>query len=103
MLVSVVSSIRPGTLHCPDRTPEEWPREFGALVHEASVVPLTVESEGKQTGSFYAVTNITEIIERVGPADLCSDLSDVSIASKTGRVRVCKWTVVHVVLSCHPG
>ena len=103
MIVSVVSSIRPGTLHRPDRTPEHGPREVGELVHDAAVVRHSVESEGKQTFSLYAILRVQEIIEWVCPADLCSDLSDVSIASKTGRVRVCRWSVVHVVLSCHPG
>ena len=103
MIVSVVSSIRPGTLHRPDRTPEDGPREVLQLVHDAGVVRHSVESEGKQTFSFYAITPVAPIIEWVGPADLCSDLSDVSIASETGRVRVCWWSEVHVVLSCHPG
>ena len=103
MIVNVVSSIRPGTLHRPDRTPEDGPREVLQLVHDAGVVRHSIESEGKQTFSFYASVSVPPIIEWVGPADLCSDLSDVSIASETGRVRVCRWSVVHVVLSCHPG
>ena len=102
MIVSVVSSIRPGTLHRPDRTPKDGPREVLQLVHDAGVVSLSVESEGKQTFSLYAICPVIVIIEWVCPADLCSDLSDVSIASETGRVRVCRWSVVHVVLSCHP-
>ena len=103
MLVSVVSSIRSSTLHRPDRTAEHGPGKVGELVHDAGVVTLSVESEGKQTGSFYAIIPVPIIIEGVCPADLCSDLSDVSIASVTGRVRVSRWCVVHVVLSCYPG
>ena len=103
MFVSVVSSIRSSTLHRPDRTAEDGPGEVGELVHDAGVVTHSVESEGKQTGGFYAITLVIIIIERCCPADLCSDLIDVSIASETGRVRVCRWSVVHVVLSCHPG
>ena len=103
MKVSVVSSIRPGTLHRPDRTPEDGPREVCKLKLYTCTVVLSAESEGKQTFSFYAIMPVPVNIEWVGPADLCSDLSDVSIASETGRVRVCRWSVVHVVLSCHPG
>ena len=103
MFVTVVSSIRSSTLHRPDRTAEHGPGKVGELVHDAGVVTLSVESEGKQTGSFYAILSVKPIIEGVCPADLCSDLSDVSIASGTGRVRVSRWCVVHVVLSCYPG
>ena len=103
MIVSVVSSIRSSTLHRPDRTAEHGPGKVGELVHDAGVVTHSVESEGKQTGSFYAIFIVVKITEGVCPADLCSDLSDVSIASGTGRVRVSRWCVVHVVLSCHPG
>ena len=103
MFVSVVSSIGSSTLHRPDRTAEDGPGEVGELVRDAGFVTHSVESEGKQTGGFYAFTSVVIIIEGVCPADLCSDLSDVSIASETGRVRVCRWSVVHVVLSCHPG
>ena len=103
MLVSVLSSSRSSTLHRPDRTAEHGPGKVGELVHDAGVVTLSVESEGKQTGSFYAIIPVPIIIEGVCPADLCSDLSDVSIASGTGRVRVSRWCVVHVVLSCYPG
>ena len=103
MKVSVVSSIRPGTLHRPDRTPEDGPREVLNRVHDASVVPLSVESEGKQTFSFYASVSVLPVTEWVCPADLCSDLSDISIASETGRVRVSNWSEIHSVLSCHPG
>ena len=103
MIVSVVSSIRPGTLHRPDRTPEDGPREVLNRVHDASVVPLSVESEGKQTFSFYASVSVLPVTEWVCPADLCSDLSDISIASETGRVRVSNWSEIHSVLSCHPG
>ena len=67
------------------------------------VVTHSVESEGKQTGGFYAIASVLEIIEGVCPADLCSDLSDVAIASETGRVRVSRWSEVHVVLSRYPG
>ena len=102
MFVSVVSSISSSTLHRPDRTAEDGPGEVGELVHDAGVVTHSVESEGKQTGGFYAIKPVSRVIEGVCPADLCSDLSDVSIASETGRVRVCRWSVVHVVLSCHP-
>ena len=103
MIVSVVSSIRSSTLHRPDRTAEHGPGKVGELVHDAGVVTLSVESKGKQTGSFYAISSVIDIIEGVCPADLCSDLSDVSIASGTGRVRDSRWCVVHVVLSCYPG
>ena len=103
MIVSVVSSIRSSTLHRPDRTAEDGPGEVGELVHDAGVVTHSVESEGKQTGGFYAIFTVKLTIEGVCPADLCSDLSDVSIASETGRVRVSRWCVVHVVLSCNPG
>ena len=103
MIVSVVSSIRSSTLHRPDRTAEHGPGKVGELVHDAGVVTLSVESEGKQTGSFYAIIPVPIIIEGVCPADLCSDLSDVAIASGTGRVRDSRWCVVHVVLSCYPG
>ena len=100
MYVNVVSS---NTLHRPDRTAEHGPGKVGDLVHDAGVVTHSVESEGKQTGSFYAIFPVLPIIEGVCPADLCSDLSDVSIASGTGRVRFSRWCVVHVVLSCYPG
>ena len=103
MFVSVVSSIRSSTLHCPDRTAEDGPGEVGELVHDAGVVTHSVESEGKQTGGFYAIQPVPNIIEGVCPADLCSDLSDVAIASETGRVRVSRWSVGHVVLSRYPG
>ena len=103
MIVSVVSSIRASTLHCPDRTAEQGPGKVGELIHDAGVVTLSVESEGKQTGSLYAICPVLIIIEGVCPADLGSDLSDVALTSETGRVRVSSWSVVHVVLSCHPG
>ena len=103
MKVSVVSSIRTSTLHRPDRTAEHGPGKVGELVHDAGVVTLSVESEGKQTDCFYAIIPVQNFIEGICPADLCSDLSDVSIASETGRVRDSRWCVVHVVLSCYPG
>ena len=59
MIVSVVSSIRSSTLHRPDRTAEDGPGEVGELVHDAGVVTLSVESEGKQTGSLYAVSSVS--------------------------------------------
>ena len=102
MIVSVISSIRSSTLHRPDRTAEHGPGKVGELVHDAGVVTHSVESEGKQTGSFYAIFPVIPIIEGVCPADLCSDLSDVAIASETGRVRVSRWSVGHVVLSRYP-
>ena len=102
MLASVVSSTRSSTLHRPDRTAEDGPGEVGELVHDAGSVIHPVESEGKQTGGFYAILPVKPV-SRVCPADLCSDLSDVAIASETGRVRVSTWSVLHVVLSCHPG
>ena len=85
MYVNVVSS---NTLHRPDRTAEHGSSKFIYLVHDAGAVTISVESEGKQTGSLYAVPLIPPTIEGICPADLCSDLSDVSIASGTGRVRV---------------
>ena len=103
MIVSVVSPIRPRTLHRPYRTPEDGTGEIGELVHDAGVVTLSVQSEGKQTGSLYAILSVVIIIVGVCPAFLCSDLSDVPIASETGRVLVSRCSVVHVVLSCHPG
>ena len=93
MHVSVVSSIRSSTFHRPDRTAEDGPGEVGELVHDAGVVTHSVESEGKQTGGFYAVDPIIRVTEGVCPADICSDLSDVAIASETGRVRVSRWCV----------
>ena len=103
MIVSVVSSIRPGSLHRPYRTAEDGPCEVGELVHDAGGVSLSVQSEGEQTGSFYTTSRVKPITKGVCPAFLCSDLSDISIASETGRVKVSRWCVVHVVLSCHPG
>ena len=103
MIVSVVSSIGSSALHRPDRTAEDGPGEVGELVHDAGVVTHSVESEGKQTGGFYAIFPVPLIIEGVCPADLCSDLSDVAIASETGRVRVSRRSVGHVVLSRYPG
>ena len=103
MIVSVVSSISSSTLHRPYRTHEDRPCEVLYLVHDAAAVTLSVESEGKQTGGLYAILPVPSISEGVCPADLCSDLSDVAIAIETGRVRVSRWCVVHVVLSCYPG
>ena len=103
MFVSVVSSIGSSTLHRPDRTAEDRPGEVGELVHDAGVVTHSVESEGKQTGGFYPIIPVPVITEGVCPADLCSDLSDVAIARETGRVRVSRWSVGHVVLSGNPG
>ena len=103
MIVSVVCSLRSSTFHRPDRTAEDGPGEVGELVHDAGSMTYSVESEGKQTGGFYAIFPVPLIIEGVCPADLCSDLSDVSIASETGRVRVSRWSVGHVVLSRYPG
>ena len=100
MFVSVVSS---SNLHRPYRTAEDGPGEVGHLVEEASVVTLSVESEGKETASLYAIYPIPVVVEGVCSADLCSDLSDVAIASETGRVSVSRWSVVHVVLSRYPG
>ena len=102
MCVSVVSSIRSSTLHRPYRTPEDRPCEVFNRTHDAAAVTLSVESEGKQTGGLYAVSNVRPT-SRIGPADLGSDLSDVALTSETGRVRVSSWSVVHVVLSCYPG
>ena len=102
MCVRVVSSIRSSTLNRSYRTPEDRPSEVLYLVHDAAAVTLSVESEGKQTGGLYAVSNVRPT-SRIGPADLGSDLSDVALTSETGRVRVSRWCVVHVVLSCYPG
>ena len=63
---------------------------------------LSVQSEGKQTGGLYAVSSVCPT-EGPCPADLGCDLSDVAIASETGRVSVSRWSVVHVVLSRYPG
>ena len=99
MCVIVVSS---NTLCRPYRTAEDRSGKVLDLTHDAAVVTLPVESEGKQTGGLYAVSPVRPTF-RVGPADLGSDLSDVALTSVTGRVRVSSWSVVHVVLSCHPG
>ena len=65
MIVNVISSIRSSTLHRPDRTAEHGPGKVGELVHDAFGVTLSVESEGKQTGSFYAVKPVVPITEGV--------------------------------------
>ena len=65
MFVSVVSSIRTSTPHRPDRTAEDGPGEVGELVHDAGVVTHFVESEGEQTGGFYAISPVQVIIEGV--------------------------------------
>ena len=103
MFCSVVRAIDSNTLQGPDRTAEHGPRKVNELIHDAGSMSLSVESEGKQTGGFYAITPVVTIIEGVCPADLCSDLSDVAIASETGRVRGSRWSVGHVVLSRNPG
>ena len=102
MFVSVVSSVSSSSLHRPNRTAKDGPGEVGELVHDAGVVTLSVESEGKQTGGLYAVSLVRPTI-RVCPADLRSDLSDIALTSEAGRVRVSSWSVLHVVLSCNPG
>ena len=63
---------------------------------------LGVESEGEKTGCFNNILMVPGS-EGPGPTDLRSDLRDVALTSETGRVRVSRWCVVHVVLSCHPG
>ena len=103
MSVRVIIFIRSSILQCSYRTPEERPREVLYLTHDAAAVSLSVESEGKQTGGLYAVSLVRPTSGRVCPADLGSDLSDVALAIETGRVRVSSWSVLHVVLSCHPG
>ena len=108
MSVRVIIFIRSSILQCSYRTPEERPGEVLYLTHDAAVVTLSVESEGKQTGGLYAVsrvrpTSVDFSIDWVGPADLGSDLSDVALASETGRVRLSSWSVLHVVLSSNPG
>ena len=100
MCVIVISS---SALQCPNRTPKNRSCEVLDIVHNAGVVTLSVESEGKQTGGLSAIRLVEKIIEGVCAADLCSDLSDVAIASETGKVRVSRWCVLHVVLSCYPG
>ena len=99
MLISVCSSKTPNR---PDWTAEHGPGKVGELVHDAFGVTLSVEGEGKQTGGLFAVFPVRPT-RGIGPADLGSDLSDVALTSETGRVRVSSWSVVHVVLSCHPG
>ena len=91
MFVSVVSSIRPRTFHRPYRTAEDGPGKLLNLVHYAGSVVLSIQSEGKDAGSFNAIILVIPTIEGVCPADLSSDLIDVSIASETGRVRVSRW------------
>ena len=102
MFVSVVSSISSSSLQRPDRTAENGPGKVFNLVHDAGSMTFSVESEGKETGSFYAINAVPSIIKGVCPADLCSDLSDVAVAIETGRVRVFRWSVGHVVLSRNP-
>ena len=102
MSVCVFSTAGSSTPHRPYRTPEDRPGEVLYLVHDAAAVTLSVESEGKQTGGLYAVS-IVHPTFIISPADLSSDLSDVTLPSETGRVRLSSWSVVHVVLSCHPG
>ena len=65
MIVGVGRSIGSTILHRSDRTAEDGPGEVGELVHDAGVVTLSVESEGKQTGSLYAITSVQPIIEGV--------------------------------------
>ena len=103
MSVGVVSSTWSSTLHRPYRTSEDRPGEVLYLVHDAGVVTHSVESERKQTGGLYAVSNVRPTIGRGYPADLGSDLSDVTMTIETGRVWVCRWSVIHIVLSCNPG
>ena len=55
MSVCVFSSTRSSILHRPYRTPEDRPGEVLYLVHDAAVVTLSVESEGKQTAGFYNI------------------------------------------------
>ena len=100
MCVRVVSS---NTLHPPNRTTEDRSREVLYLIKDTGPVALSVEGEGKQTGGLYAVSRIRPTNQRICPAVLFSDLRDLALASETGRVRVSRWFVVHVVLSCHPG
>ena len=102
MSVRVIIFIRSSILQCSYRTPEERPGEVLYLTHDAAVVILSVEREGKQTGGLYAVSRVRPTF-LIGPADIGSDLSDVALASETGRVRLSSWSVLHVVLSCNPG
>ena len=102
MCVRVVSSIRSSTLNCPYRTPENRPCEVVNLVHDTGIVTLSVETEWKQAGGLYAVSRVRPSV-RVCPADLGSDLGDVTMTSETGRVRESWWCVVHVVLFYYPG
>ena len=102
MSVGVVSSISSSPLHRSYRTPEDRPGEVLYIATDAAAVTLSVESEGKQTGGLYAVSPVLPTCI-IGPADLGSDFSDVALASETGRVRLSSWSVLHVVLSCHPG
>ena len=98
-----VSIVRTNTLHRPYRTAEDRSCEVFYLSHDAGLMTLSVNSEGKQTGGLYAVSLISPTFSNVCPADLGSDLRDVPLTSETGRVRVSRWFVVHIVLSCHPG
>ena len=98
MYVSVVSS---NTLHSPYRTTEHGPSK-AYIVHDAGVMNLSVQGEGKQTDGLDAISVVHKSM-RLPSADLGGDLSDVALTSETGRVRVSSWSVVHVVLSCHPG
>ena len=92
MCVIVVSS---NTLCRPYRTAEDRSGEVLDLTHDAAVVTLSVESEGKQTGGLYAVSSICPTLV-ICPAQLGSNLSDVAMPSETVRVRVCRWSVVQL-------
>ena len=65
MFVSVVSPIRPSTLHRPYRTPEDGAGKILKTVHYAGVVSLSVQGEGEQTGGFYDIYPVPVIIEGV--------------------------------------
>ena len=76
--------VSPGTLHLSDGTPEHGPGEVLDLVHDA--------------GGLHFVINSQTATEDVGPADLCSDLVDVSLSSQAGGVRLRGQGVSQVLL-----
>ena len=100
MQIRVVSA---NTLDGPDGTPEHGAGEVFNLISEAAVITPTIETEGKQTGGLYAFIEVQQTEKWASSTHFSSDLRDVTIASKTVRVRVSRGRVVHVVLGSYPG
>ena len=86
-----VSVVRAGSLHPPYRTAEDRSGEVFYLTQDAGLVSLSAEGEGKQTGGLYAVSRVRPTDQRVCPAELGSDLSDVALSSGTGRIWLSRW------------